>query len=333
MAQTHPGLWSLKYFLPGMLFPEIFIRLFPSCHLDLSLNLPSSASLLWPHRRYLFHSPVLLLCILCSTCHYLALFCWLICLLTIWELHGSPLRTGTFFALVTSVSSGLRAGMVEPVSWLCNACINLWCWQNAIATNMTPTGAHNLGCRWVGETLFSEMERVKRRSLWGHLGKEREEALVFHLRNCFSARETQSLMETESELCWGRGEADLKREECLCPLTGWSVSMQIKTLNPHSLIGPKNTILIGQNEAALMGQWRCKWGYSCAAPIGWGKSQSHWSNFDPRSSLIRLYTDGRSTMQEAWQPSQSVAFPWNTVCIWGLCKKWLLYSGYEFEPN
>lgn len=158
MAQTHPGLWSLKYFLPGMLFPEIFIRLFPSCHLDLSLNLPSSASLLWPHRRYLFHSPVLFLCILCSTCHYLALFCWLICLLTIWELHGSPLRTGTFFALVTSVSSGLRAGMVEPVSWLCNACINLWCWQNAIATNMTPTGAHNFGCRWVGETLFSETE-------------------------------------------------------------------------------------------------------------------------------------------------------------------------------
>lgn len=37
-----------------------------------------------------------------STCRYLVLFCWLICLLAIWELHGNPLRTGTFSACVRS---------------------------------------------------------------------------------------------------------------------------------------------------------------------------------------------------------------------------------------
>lgn len=32
----------------------------------------------------------------------------------------------------------------------------------------------------------------------------------------------------------------------------WSVVMQIRTPNPHSLIGPKGTVLIGQNVVALI---------------------------------------------------------------------------------
>ena len=41
----------------------------------------------------------------------------------------------------------------------------------------------------------------------------------------------------------------------------------MRTPNPHSLIGLKGTVLIGQNKTTLMDQ-------SCAAVIAWGKSQS-----------------------------------------------------------
>lgn len=32
------------------------------------------------------------------------------------------------------------------------------------------------------------------------------------------------------------------------------IVMQMRTPNPHRLIGPKNPVLIGQNEAVLIGQ-------------------------------------------------------------------------------
>lgn len=49
------------------------------------------------------------------------------------------------------------------------------------------------------------------------------------------------------------GEAGLYREEFLLLVPDWSVLMQMKTLNPHSLIGPKSTVLTDQNGAVLIG--------------------------------------------------------------------------------
>lgn len=36
----------------------------------------------------------------------------------------------------------------------------------------------------------------------------------------------------------------------------WSILMQMRAPNPHSLIAPESTVLIGQDGHALFGQWR-----------------------------------------------------------------------------
>lgn len=88
-----------------------------------------------------------------STCYYLILFCWLICLLDTRGLNGNAFRAGTLSVLVMSVSSGFRTGMVKSVSQqFCNACVNLYCWQKVIATNSVPRGVSNLGFRERGDS-------------------------------------------------------------------------------------------------------------------------------------------------------------------------------------
>ena len=52
----------------------------------------------------------------------------------------------------------------------------------------------------------------------------------------------------------------------------WFVLMQMRTPNPRSLHLSK------RHYSALIGHWRCWRGYSCTAPVGWGKPQSFWLN-------------------------------------------------------
>ena len=50
------------------------------------------------------------------------------------------------------------------------------------------------------------------------------------------------------------GEAGIYREGLLCPGPDWSVLVQMRTLNPHSLVGRKSTVLIAWNAPTLIGQ-------------------------------------------------------------------------------
>lgn len=88
-----------------------------------------------------------------STCYYLILFCWLICLLDTRGLNGNAFRVGTLSVLVMSVSWEFRIGMVKSVSQqFCNSSVNLYCWQKVIATNSVPRGVSNLRCRERGDS-------------------------------------------------------------------------------------------------------------------------------------------------------------------------------------
>lgn len=49
----------------------------------------------------------------------------------------------------------------------------------------------------------------------------------------------------------------------------WSILTQMRALNPRSTVGPKAAVLIGENRTTRIGQ-------SCAALLGWVKSQSYW---------------------------------------------------------
>lgn len=65
--------------------------------------------------------------------------------------------------------------------------------------------------------------------------------------------------------------------------------------------------------------------------IGQEKSQSYWSNFNRRSSHIRVDSASRSTVHRL--TGQPEAFLWYAVCMRSLCEHWLLDSGYEFMPQ
>lgn len=86
-----------------------------------------------------------------------------------------------------------------------------------------------------------------------------------------------------------------------------------ETPNPHSLIGPKGT--------ALIGQWRCWWGYSHAALFEWGTPQSYWLKYYPRISFIRADSDVRNTVQvgsSVWEADSLVqTSPWSVGCVRG----------------
>ena len=75
--------------------------------------------------------------------------------------------------------------------------------------------------------------------------------------------ETQSSLILDPEGSW------LIWTEVPVLVPDWSILMQMKMLNPHSLIGPKGTVLIGQNTASPTG-------WSHTTLIGWGKPQAYW---------------------------------------------------------
>ena len=53
------------------------------------------------------------------------------------------------------------------------------------------------------------------------------------------------------------------------------ILIKTRTPNPHSLSGPKDTVLIGHNGDILIGRWR-GWVDGDIAPIGGGRPQSYW---------------------------------------------------------
>ena len=69
---------------------------------------------------------------------------------------------------------------------------------------------------------------------------------------------------------------------------------QMRTPNPHSLIGPKYTVLVGWTGAALIGQWRFYWWYSCTALIGSGKVSV--LLFEAQSSFISFGSGSGNTV-------------------------------------
>lgn len=93
----------------------------------------------------------------------------------------------------------------------------------------------------------------------------------YRFNQCYSSNQRY----TVSDRNWkcvppSGGEVGLYRVQFPSLVPDWSVLMHMRTPNPHNLMGPKSTVLIDQNGAALVGQLRCQWGYSRAASIGWG---------------------------------------------------------------
>ena len=84
-----------------------------------------------------------------------------------------------------------------------------------------------------------------------------------------SARETHSSVSRGKRKCTSRSQrvTDLCGQKFPFLVPDWSVLMQIRTPNPHSLTGPKDTVLTGQNRAVLV-DWNC-------AVFGWGKPHSY----------------------------------------------------------
>ena len=62
------------------------------------------------------------------------------------------------------------------------------------------------------------------------------------------------------------------------PAPDWSIVMQMRALNPHSLLIPKGTVLIGQSRIALIGQRR-------TALFGWETPLCYWLKQDPGTPL------------------------------------------------
>lgn len=91
-------------------------------------------------------------------------------------------------------------------------------------------------------------------------------------------------------------------------------------LQTLSLLGPNSSILTGQMEPFWLVKCKCR--YSCIALVGWGKSHSYWQHFYPRSYQTRVYSEGRSPVQQAWQVT--LAFHR------GLCEQWQLDFGHKF---
>lgn len=93
----------------------------------------------------------------------------------------------------------------------------------------------------------------------------------------FFSGETSSVFQFQPEKCrenvpltlqwkgkcilWDRGELTLYKQKSPPLVPDWSVLMQMRTPSPCSMTWPKNTVLIGQNGAALIRQWRCWWGW------------------------------------------------------------------------
>ena len=128
-------------------------------------------------------------------------------------------------------------------------------------------------------------------------------ALVRHLQYFSSSQETVFSV-------WWKGEVHSQRQrgahicghESLPLVPDWSILMQMRIPNPHSLVGPKGTVLIDQNGAVMIGQWRC-WCRDTAAQLQLNreKPQSYCLKHNSRNSFIRAGSDDRNTVQAAAQ--------------------------------
>lgn len=75
-------------------------------------------------------------------------------------------------------------------------------------------------------------------------------------------------------------DRSLHRQKPLAWTPDWSVLMQMRISNPCRMIGPKGTVLIGQNETALIGQWeplgdiavQLRLGRESLNPIAWNRT-------------------------------------------------------------
>lgn len=90
--------------------------------------------------------------------------------------------------------------------------------------------------------------------------------------NSSQSRETHPLVETKIVL-----HQDKKKTAFIEKVPTQSIFMQMRFTN--------HTVLIGQNYAGLIAQFRCKWEYNCAVLIGPGRSQSIGQNMKPETSL------------------------------------------------
>lgn len=70
----------------------------------------------------------------------------------------------------------------------------------------------------------------------------------------FEAGETVFSLLWKGQVCFSsQQEADFYREKSPPLDPDWFILMQIRSPNPHSLIGSKRTVLIGQDGATLIG--------------------------------------------------------------------------------
>lgn len=96
--------------------------------------------------------------------------------------------------------------------------------------------------------------------------------------------------------------------------TVWVIQIALSWLVEMELLW-----LVGKDE----------WGYCCVAMIAWEMSCFYWSNFNPRSCLIRVDSAAQCT---GWQVS-----PWlfseMQLIREAFAEEYRLEDGYEFGPN
>ena len=144
-----------------------------------------------------------------------------------------------------------------------------------------------------------------------------------------SALSGESRGHTQASTSRGEGKqtqsqrgADFHRQKSPPLGPDWSDLMQMRTPNPHSLIGPKRTVLIGQNGAALIGQ-------SCVSLIGWRKPKSYWLKQDPRGSSLRVRPIGPSAGRQL-----SAGCSVSVGCVRGPCAEMAVRLCFlMFEPH
>ena len=99
-----------------------------------------------------------------------------------------------------------------------------------------------------------------------------QDTLVFQLSQ---GNTVFSLLWTRKVLSHWR-DAGLNRQMSLPLIPDRSVPMQMRPPNPHSLICPKVTVLIGQESAVLVGWWRYRWNTAVQLQLDGGKPQFCW---------------------------------------------------------
>ena len=69
---------------------------------------------------------------------------------------------------------------------------------------------------------------------------------------------------------------DLDRQQSPSLVPDWFIFMQMRTASPHSEFDWTESHCFDWLKWSYSGQWKCCWGYTCAAAIGLGKPQTQW---------------------------------------------------------